>query len=127
MRKAGNNMDDKKRLKIKIKTSKIFSEIGVTPNLKGYDYAMRSIEILQKERIFPCNLWNIISEEFNASASSISRSIGNAFNKIDREKLDELEIASKNVRLTSTNILYAIAEKIRRNIIEEELKENENE
>lgn len=61
-------------------------ELGVTPNLKGFDYICRAVEIIStsKERTkIVDGLYADIAKEFGTTKTRVERGIRHAISKID--------------------------------------------
>lgn len=60
-------------------------ESGIYPNLRGFNYLIKAVEIVKKKGLISMTkeLYPMIAEEFNISASCVSRGIYNVIHKIN--------------------------------------------
>lgn len=102
-------------------TTKILYQIGIYPNLNGYKYIKRAIELLVKQpkinKDFRKNIYTILAKEDKTEVEKVEKSIINALNvSWHKEKENVVQILKNtkyNKRKPSTNILLsAIAEEI---------------
>lgn len=66
---------------------KILLNMGITPNIDGFNYLNRAIEICieshsdKKQRPYYCAMYMQIGKEFNKSPSSVERAMRHGLNK----------------------------------------------
>lgn len=111
-------------------TTRILYQIGIYPNLNGYKYIKRAVELLVKNprvsKDFRKYIYTILAKENETNPEKVERSIINAVNVSwhkEREKVAQILKNTKyNKRKPSTNVLLsAIAEEI---INSDEIKNN---
>lgn len=73
---------------MKRKTENVLLELGITPNLKGFEYICRGVEILQEKegRIKVVDgLYVQIAEEYNTKKQRVERAIRHAISKVEKD------------------------------------------
>lgn len=73
---------------MKNKIQKILLKLGITPDLKGFNYICRMIEIVKADELNKKSVVGIyeeIAEEYETTASCVERSIRHAISKVDKE------------------------------------------
>lgn len=90
-------------------TREFLLESGVLPNLLGFNYIIRAVEIVkQKGRVqITKELYPTIAREFNTSASKVERAIRHAlFDKIDVKSYQKIGLKQKP---TNSEFIYYFA------------------
>lgn len=73
---------------MKNKIQKVLLELGITPDLKGFNYICRMIEIVKADELNKKSVIGIyqeIAEEYKTTASCVERAIRHAISKADKE------------------------------------------
>ena len=73
---------------MKNKIQKILLKLGITPDLKGFYYICRMIEIVKADELNEKSVIGIyeeIAEEYKTTASCVERVIRHAISKADKE------------------------------------------
>ena len=73
---------------MKNKIQKILLKLGITPDLKGFNYICRMIEIVKADELNKKSVVGIyeeIAEEYETTKTCVERSIRHAFSKADKE------------------------------------------
>lgn len=73
---------------MKNKIQKILLKLGITPDLKGFNYICRMIEIVKADELRKKSVIGIyeeIAEEYKTTASCVERVIRHAISKADKE------------------------------------------
>ena len=73
---------------MKNKIQKILLELGITPDLKGFNYISRMIEIVKTDELNKKSVIGIYEEiagEYKTTASCVERAIRHAISKADKE------------------------------------------
>lgn len=96
------------------KTENVLLELGITPNLKGFDYICEAVEILStpKERVKIVNgIYADIAKEFNTTNTRVERAIRHAISKMDKDsEAWEKYMGIKNT--TNSAVLYTLSIKL---------------
>lgn len=91
------------------KTQKILLQLGIMPNLVGFDYICKAVEIVRaNKRIKVTHLYDEIAKELNTNASSVERSIRFAMSKVAHEKWKEFGAFCK----TNSEFIHTICLKL---------------
>lgn len=112
-------MVQKSRIQKRITTE--FNNIGISPNLKGYDYLFEAVlTVIQKPTP---NLTTIISQKYKKTEPSVERAMQNAINKAWKQTaIEDLEmhykakINSAKGTPTLTEFIYYYANKIKNDL-----------
>jgi len=97
------------------KVTDVLIELGVTPNLKGFDYICRAVEIIsnsKKRMDIVKGIYADIANEFDTTSSRTERAIRHAFSKVDKES----EAYKKYIgidKTTNSTLLYTLAYRLR--------------
>lgn len=103
-------------------TTKILYQIGIYPNLNGYKYIKRAIELLVKQpkinKDFRKNIYTILAKEDKTEIGKVEKSIINAVNISWHKEKENVSELLKNTRYhkrkpSTIILLTAIAEEIR--------------
>ncbi len=90
-------------------------ELGIAPNLLGFDYICRAVEIIQNSKGRMKNVGGLyadVAKEFNTTNKKVERAIRHAFSKIDKES----EAFNKYLgisSMTNSALLYALTYRLR--------------
>ncbi len=90
-------------------------ELGITPELKGFDYICSAVEIIQstEERMkIVDGLYVDVAKEFKATNTKVERAIRSAFTRLDKES----EAFNKYLgisNMTNSALLYTLAYRLR--------------
>ncbi len=90
-------------------------ELGITPNIKGFDYICRAVEIISnsKEKIkIVDGLYADIAKEYETTGSRVERTIRTAFSKMDIESGAFIKYLNTD-KLTNSALLYTLAYRLR--------------
>lgn len=90
-------------------------ELGITPELVGFDYIRRAVEIIltSKERVdIVKGLYADIAKEYETTGSRVERAIRTAFSKMDIESAAFIKYFNSD-RLTNSALLYTLAYRLR--------------
>lgn len=97
------------------KTEDVLIELGITPNLSGFNYICKAVEIINasKERIrIVDGLYADIAKEFNTTKIRVERAIRHAISKMDKES----EAYKKYLGIkehTNSAVLYTLAMRLK--------------
>lgn len=85
-------------------------ESGIYPNLKGFNYLIKAVEIAKKKGLISLTkeIYPMIAEEFGTTSSRVERGIRNVIQKIKPQ--DYKKIGMKNFP-TNGEVIYYFAEK----------------
>lgn len=100
---------------MKKKTENALIELGITPNLKGFDYICSAVEIISKSKgkvKLVDGVYVDISKEFNTTASRVERAIRHAFSKVDIESKAFIEYLGTD-KLNNGALLYTLAYRLK--------------
>lgn len=90
-------------------------ELGITPDLKGFDYICSAIEIISKsnEKIkLVDGVYVDVAKEFDTTASSVGRAIRHAFSKMDKNNGAYKKYIGID-KSTNSALLYTLAYKLK--------------
>jgi len=90
-------------------------ELGITPDLKGFDYIRSAVEIIQnsKERMkIVDGLYVDVAKEFKTTNTKVERAIRNAFTRLDT-KSEAFTKYLNTDKLTNSALLYTLAYRLR--------------
>ncbi len=90
-------------------------ELGITPNLKGFDYIRRAVEIILTSKERPDivkGLYKNIAKEYETTGTGVERAIRHAFSKMDVESEAFIKYFNSD-RMTSSTLLYTLAYKLK--------------
>lgn len=95
--------------------------IGITPNLRGFNYICRATELMiehkkYSENIVKC-LYAKLAEEYNVISNSVERSIRTAISKVNRE---EWEKYTNSCTYKNSEFLATLALMIQREVEDEQ-------
>lgn len=97
-----------------IKTENALLELGIAPNLKGFDYICEAVEILSKSKDrmkIVDGLYVDIASKFSANKTQVERNIRHAISKMDKDS----EAWNKYLGIkdtTNSAVLYTLAMKL---------------
>lgn len=95
--------------------------IGITPNLQGFDYIGRAVELMIEDKRYVGNivkgLYAKLAEEYNVTANSAERSIRHAISKVNRE---EWEKYTNSCVYKNSEFLATLALMIQREVEDEQ-------
>ncbi len=93
-----------------MKTNEFLIKLGIYPNLKGFDYIVRAVEIVKENGHIEVTkeLYPKIAEEFDTSSSKVERAMRHIVSKISKNRLEDLGFV-KNP--TTSELIYYIAMK----------------
>ncbi len=86
-------------------------ELGITPNLAGFDYIRLAVEIIQnsKEKMkLVGGLYVDVAKEFKTTNIRVERAIRHAFSKMDIESAAFIKYFNTD-KLTNYALLYTLA------------------
>lgn len=90
-------------------------ELGITPNLRGFGYICRAVEIILasqgKMRVVE-GLYAEIAKECDSSIACVERAIRHAFTKVDVESRAFIQYLGTD-KLTNSALLYTLAYRLR--------------
>ncbi len=88
-------------------------ELGITPNLKGFDYICKAVNYISADRTVKiCNVYKFVAKDFETTSSRVERAIRSAFSKIGKES----EAFNKYLgisNMTNSALLYTLAYRLR--------------
>lgn len=90
-------------------------ELGITPDLKGFDYICSAVEIIQnsEERMkIVDGLYVDVAKEFKTTSSRVERAIRSAFTRLDKESEAFTKYINSD-RLTNSALLYTLAYRLK--------------
>ena len=93
-----------------MKTNEFLIKLGVYPNLKGFDYIVRAVEIIKEKGHLKVTkeLYPKIAEEFGTLPTRVERAMRHIVSKISKSRLEDLGFV-KNP--TTSELIYYIAMK----------------
>lgn len=93
-----------------MKTNEFLIKLGVYPNLKGFDYIVRAVEIVKENGHIKVTkeLYPKIAEEFDTSSSKVERAMRHIVSKISKSRLEDLSFVKSP---TTSEFIYYIAMK----------------
>lgn len=98
---------------MRIKTEDLLIELGITPNLKGFDYICKAINYISADRaIKMCSVYELVAKDCETTSSRVERAIRHALSKADKES----EAYKKYIGIkdtTNSAVLYTLALKLR--------------
>lgn len=105
----------------------ILGEIGVAPNLLGYDYSAYAIKLILKDRVYleqiTIRLYPEVAAKFNTTSNRVERAIRHAVTTVfDRTGADELDRIFGNTvdvnkgKLTNSEFLAFVSKKVTRKL-----------
>lgn len=106
---------------MKNKIEDVLMELGITPNLSGFNYICRSVEMIMisKQRLkIVDGLYADVATEFGTKKSRVDRAIRHAFSKIDVESEAFVKYLNTN-KMTSSALLYTLAYRLREDSTDE--------
>lgn len=94
-----------------MKTNEFLIKLGIYPNLKGFNYIIRAVEIVKEKGYLKVTkeLYPQIAEEYKTTASRVERAIRHVISKISRKSRKDLGFV-KNP--TTSEFIYYIAMKM---------------
>ena len=96
---------------MKNKIQKVLLELGITPNLKGFNYIRRMVEIVKSDELNEKSVFGIyqeIAEEYKTTALCVERSIRHAISKADKESdVWKKYVGLKDVK--NSKVVYTLA------------------
>jgi two-component system response regulator (stage 0 sporulation protein A) len=102
---------------MKEKIENMLLDLGITPNLKGFQYLSRAIELVvfDKAKNICIDIYECIAKETKSTKACVERCIRHAISKIDIET-NNLKCGLKN-----SEVIYTLALKIK----QQEAEQNE--
>ena len=93
-----------------MKTNEILIKLGIYPNLKGFDYIVRAVEIVKSNGYLQVtkDLYPRIAKEFNTLPTRVERAMRHLVSKLSKDKLDNLGFVKKP---TTSEFIYYMAMK----------------
>lgn len=89
-------------------------EMGIYPNLLGFDYICRSVSyIMENSSVKMCGLYAMVAKDCGTTASRVERAMRKAFSNADEES----EAYKKYIgikRSCNSEMLYIFANKLKR-------------
>lgn len=101
---------------MKKKVEEVLIELGIYPNLLGFDYICRAIEYIQADRKAKiCDIYGLIAGDYDTTPQRVERAIRHALsNKADKNsEAYKRYIGIKET--TNATVLYTMAIKLREN------------
>lgn len=94
------------------KTENVLLELGITPNLKGFDYICKAVNYISADRTIKMGtVYEFIAEDFGTTYSRVERTIRHAISKMDKDsEAWKKYMGIKNT--TNSAVLYALAMKL---------------
>lgn len=96
---------------MKNKIQKILLKLGITPDLKGFNYICRMIEIVKADELNKKSVIGVyqeIAEEYKTTASCVERAIRHAISKADKESdVWKKYVGLKDVK--NSKVVYTLA------------------
>lgn len=98
---------------MKKKVEDLLIELGIYPNLYGFAYICKAVEIigLSKERMKIMWIYSEVAKEFNSNTARVERGIRHAFSRIDKDSEAWKRLGIKET--TNSAVLYTIVTKLR--------------
>lgn len=95
------------------KIKDILLELGITPNLKGFDYICKTIDyMMTRKRIKMVEMYRIIAKDFETTPSAVERAIRTAFLKIDVES-DVFTKYFGTDKITNSTLLHTLVYRLK--------------
>lgn len=98
---------------MKKKIEEILIELGVYPNLSGFNYICKAIDYISKNsgaRI--CAVYSLVADDFNTTSSRVERAIRHALSKADKDS-DAYKKYMSVKDTTNSTVLYTMAVRLR--------------
>lgn len=94
------------------KTENVLLELGITPNLKGFEYICRAINYISVDRtVKMCKVYEFVAADLDTTYQRVERAIRHAISKMDKDsEAWEKYIGIKNT--TNSAVLYTLAMKL---------------
>lgn len=98
---------------MKNKVEDLLIELGIYPNLYGFAYICKAVEIISrsKERMKIMQLYEEVVKEFDSNTARVERGIRHAFSRIDEDSGAWKCLGIKET--TNSVVLYTIVTKLR--------------
>lgn len=98
---------------MKKKVEDILIELGIYPNLSGFDYICKAVYYIMADRtVRICNVYKMVAKDFNATNTAVERSIRHALSKADKESETYKKYMSVK-DTTNSAVLYTLATKLK--------------
>lgn len=99
---------------MKKKVEDLLIELGIYPNLYGFAYICKAVEIisLSTERMKIMWIYSEVAKEFNSNAARVERGIRHAFSRIDKDS-DAWKKYLGIKETTNSAVLYTLATKLK--------------
>ncbi len=95
------------------KIENVLFELGITPNLKGFDYICKAVNYISADRTVKiCNVYKFVAKDFETTSSRVERAIRSAFTRLDKESEAFTKYINSD-RLTNSALLYTLAYRLR--------------
>lgn len=98
---------------MKKKVEDLLIELGIYPNLYGFAYICKAIEIISssKERMKIMWIYSEVAKEFNSNTARVERGIRHAFSRIDKDSEAWKRLGINET--TNSAVLYTLAVKLK--------------
>ena len=95
------------------KVEEVLIEMGVYPNLLGFDYICRAINYISEDvRLRMCEVYRLVANDVETNPTSVEKSIRHALSKIDKNgEAYKKYIGIKDT--TNSAVLYTLAVKMK--------------
>lgn len=98
---------------MKKKVEEVLIDLGVYPNLSGFNYICKAIDYISKDsgaRI--CTVYSLVANDFNTTSSRVERAIRHALSKADKDS----DVYKKYMSVkdtTNSAVLYTMAVRLK--------------
>lgn len=94
---------------MKNKIGNILIELGITPDLNGFNYIITALELIKTvEKVKTITLYGLIAKQYNTTATRVERCIRSAFGKMNKKS----DVYKKYVGInnpTNGSVLHTLA------------------
>lgn len=96
------------------KIEKALIELGITPELKGFDYICRSVEIItdsKDKKRTTADIYSQVAKDFGTTVPRVEKGIRHAITRIDTKSEAFSEYINTD-RMTNSTVLYLLARRL---------------
>lgn len=98
---------------MKKKVEDILIELGIYPNLSGFDYICKAVYCIMADRtVRMCSVYEMVAKDFDTTNTAVERSIRHALSKADKESEAYKQYMSVK-DTTNSAMLYTLATKLK--------------